>query len=110
MRNGIYSVKFSSSTQDFGTGVIVVNNDTINGGDLGYLYTGVLTSQDDKLSGVVKVKRWNTSGVSVFGSLQEFDLMLTGLVVEKLIKLSGHVVGKPSMGLTASCEFLSDLA
>ena len=70
MRDGIYHVRFASTMGAAGEGLVVVKDRSINGGDAGYLYQGVLASDAaGELRGQLQVKRWNAGHASVFGLL-----------------------------------------
>jgi T3SS negative regulator,GrlR len=78
MQNGIYHVNFSSSQNSAGTGIVVIKDGSVNGGDDGYLYTGLLLADGNQVSGQLQIKRWNASATSVFGPLDNFGLNLVG--------------------------------
>ena len=75
MLEGIYHVRFSSSTRDFGEGIAVFKAGSVNGGDHGYIYKGSINGSNATLS----IEQWNKSVPSVFGPLGNFmlDLALT---------------------------------
>lgn len=112
MTDGIYHVRFSSSTQDFGEGIVTVKDGHIYGGDHGYLYLGKASEGAGVgIEGQLRIKRWNPAVASVFGNIQEFELQLQGSqVVDRSFNVSGNVVGQPNSKINISGRFLSDLA
>lgn len=80
MKPAIYHVKFTSSLRDFGDGLAVFKDGSINGGDHGYLYLGTYEVDGSTVTAKLKVKRWNSSVTSVFGNIDEFALELKGSV------------------------------
>lgn len=94
MKDGLYAVNFKSSTQDFGSGVISVQNGKVNGGDHGYFYQGHVGIDDSKLSGTIQIKQWNRNVTSVFGPIPQFDLPLAGQSKGDTFELEGSVAGQ----------------
>lgn len=78
MIEGIYHVRFSSRSHEFGTGVVVLKGRSINGGDHGYLYSGSLAEQDNTFTATLRIERWNPGAQSVFGPLDKIALELSG--------------------------------
>jgi hypothetical protein len=107
MISGIYHVRFSSSTQDFGDGIAVFKDGTVNGGDHGYLYTGSLSG--DKA--LLQIKQWNTAVTSVFGPIKNFQLDLTvNSQSSETFSATGGIVGQPTSKISISGKRLSDAA
>ena len=94
MKDGLYAVNFKSSSQDFGSGVISVQNGNVNGGDHGYFYQGKIVINDSKLSGTIQIKQWNRNVPSVFGPIPQFDLPLAGQFEGNNFELQGSVAGQ----------------
>ena len=111
MIDGIYHVRFSSSTQDFGEGLVTFKDGSVNGGDQGYLYQGKVGSSKNEISGKLLIKRWNSSVTSVFGNMQQFELELAGLQSsDRSFQISGNVAGQPNLKISIAGRFLSELA
>ena len=112
MENGIYHIKFVSSIQGSGEGLVAISGDSVNGGDLGYLYQSHLHSEGDKVSGKIHVKRWNPGHKSVFGPLEELDLVVNGSFKPgaNSFDVSGEIEGQPTMKIGIQGRFLSPLA
>jgi hypothetical protein len=108
MQDGIYHVNFSSNANDFGQGIAVFKDGSVNGGDHGYLYTGTKTSQGDRFSSTLTIKQWNPSVQSVFGPAKQFELVLEGSVSgDGGFIAQGHVAGQPQAKITIKGRHLS---
>jgi hypothetical protein len=111
MIDGIYHVRFSSSTQDFGEGLATIKDGSVNGGDNGYLYQGRVSSAASGISGKLLVKRWNPSVTSVFGNMQQFELDLSGSQsADRTFQVSGNVAGQSNLKINIAGRFLAELA
>lgn len=51
MNDGIYHVTFSSLRGSAGQGLVVIKDGSVNGGDAGYLYLGLLEAEGIYLKG-----------------------------------------------------------
>ncbi len=111
MKNGIYHVRFSSSSGS-GEGLAVVKDGTVNGGDPGYLYLGQLTVVGQTLHGRLQIQRWNPGTVSVFGPLDNFALDLAGLsgAANDEFTVSGGIAGQPNLKITITGRRLAAAA
>lgn len=111
MIDGIYHVRFSSSTQDFGEGLVVIKNGSVNGGDHGYLYQGNVRSDDNRISGKLLVKRWNSSATSVFGNIAQYELELSGSQSpDRAFSVGGNVAGQQALKINIAGRFIAELA
>ena len=111
MIDGIYRVTFSSSSNDFGDGIVVIKGDTINGGDHGYLYSGTKSIQGGQISSSLTIKQWNPSVQSIFGPNKEFVLELSGDVsADNGFVVHGHVAGHSQEKITIRGRYLSAAA
>jgi hypothetical protein len=75
----------------------------------GYLYMGPLSVAGNKVSGQLRVQRWNPTHVSVFGPITEFDLTLEGASNDASGTFSayGNVAGHPAMTIRIAGRFLA---
>jgi len=111
MIDGIYLVTFSSNSNDFGSGIAVFKGNSVNGGDHGYLYTGNKSEQDGQFNSCLKIKQWNPSVQSVFGSAKEFVLELNGSSsADNSFLAHGHVADQPHALITIRGKHLSSAA
>lgn len=111
MKDGIYHVTFSSSSNDFGSGIAVFVGSSVNGGDHGYLYTGSKHGEGERFSSTLTIKQWNPSVQSVFGPAKEFVLELSGNQSgDNEFIANGNVVGQPNSKITIRGRYLADAA
>ena len=110
MRNGIYSVAFSSSAGRLGTGGVAAFIDgKVYGGDAGYYYKGDVNVSGQSATGRIHVGPHGERSESIFGPLTEFDLQLSGTTTDDSFSLGGEVVGHPGMGIKVDGRKVSDL-
>lgn len=111
MKNGIYKVSFSSNSNDFGGGLIAVSNGAVNGGDQGFLYQGKLQLGEGTIAGSLHIKQHDSSTVSVFGPITEFDLDLQGTsdLATGSFVVNGSIRGKPEAKIDIRGKFISAL-
>lgn len=108
MLNGIYHVTFSSSYNDFGEGVAVFKERSINGADYGYFYVGTQSEHVNGFSATLAIKQWNPSVESVFGPAKEFVLEVSGSSSDdQSFVAQGNVVGQPQAKITIRGKYLS---
>jgi hypothetical protein len=110
MQEGIYHVRFSTSGQNSGEGLVVVKAGSVNGGDAGYLYTGSLAENGNAISVQLKISRWNAGHTSVFGPLNTFDLQLTGQISPGGFTVSGGTSSMPGVTITIAGKYLAAAA
>ena len=111
MKNGIYHVTFSSSVGGKGEGLVVVKDGSINGGDAGYLYVGKINNSRETLSGVLNIKQWNQGHVSVFGTINAFELQISGNTSQgDFFMMSGKVPSQPGLTIQINGRFISEVA
>ena len=112
MKPGIYHVRFASLLhQDQGDGLVIIKGQTINGGDVGYIYRGSFTITGTKLTTRLNIKRWNQYAASIFGNIAAFDLDIAGDLSTDLTSFSGQgfVVQNPQMRLTLNAQRIDDV-
>lgn len=111
MKSGIFSVYFRSSIQDFGEGLVVIKDGTVNGGDAHYLYTGQLAEEGGATKAKIKVQMWKGGSKSIV-NMDNYDLEITGTIdfEHGVLRLSGSVVGMPSMVVSVEGKKIADAA
>ncbi|MGD2095175.1 MAG: hypothetical protein PVH77_09245 [Phycisphaerales bacterium] len=79
MVEGLWVIRFISSLNMWGSGVLVLTKDKrILGGDEGYYYIGTYLTEKNEIRGNANVIQFNTQSVSVFGNSPKFCLMFKG--------------------------------
>jgi hypothetical protein len=110
MLNGIYSVTFSSTQGELGTGgVVYFINGQAYGGDANFYYKGVVNVSGETGTGQIHVGPHQLPAQSIFGPLTEFDLQLSGNVTNDSFSLNGAVVGHFGKGIIVSGRRVADL-
>lgn len=112
VRDGIYHVAFSAAGQQAGAGLVVIKDGSVNGGDTGYLFTGSMTKTGSSLTADIHVQQWNPGHPSIFGSLFDFSLTLTGRGDDGTgtFRLEGYVVGQPQLRIAIAGRYLAPCA
>lgn len=109
MVSGIYEVRFRSSTQDFGGGLVVVKDGSVNGGDANFLYTGTFDAQQDNAKAVISVDKWKPGNTSIV-AIDHFKADFDGIITNDAIKLSGSVQGHSNLQITVTGRRVGDAA
>lgn len=104
MKDGIYFVRFTRDMEDFGEGVVVIKNNTINGGDYVCVYTG--KAIDNKME--LDITQHNSSVETVFGNIKKFTLLLEISQTEMGYLLSGVVKDNPSLKVTVGINYMGE--
>ncbi|PWE17599.1 hypothetical protein DDZ18_08000 [Marinicauda salina] len=77
MKNGLYIVNFRTPL-DEASGVVVVQDETVYGGDSGMYYVGSVSGDETALQVRLYVRQHNPVTQSVFGDYTDFELKLKG--------------------------------
>lgn len=102
MRDGVYYVIFSRHYQIFGQGTIVVINNVINGGDLGFMYQGVVQGNDLAL----QVYQHDYKVPSIFRGVPEFRFNLTIDNAPYGYDMEGNVEGIASSPISIKAKYI----
>lgn len=106
MKNGVYLLTFESNSNDFGTGILVVNNSVANGGDGIYSYSGKI---DDKKV-ILDLFKHNLEAHSFFGNFGKIKLNLAYHPEPQGYILRGNVENIQTVPLTVTAKFIGQLA
>ena len=109
MSDGIFEVSFRSSIQDFGGGLIVIKDGSVNGGDAHFLYRGTFTESGGIAKATIKVDKWKAGNISVV-KIDNFQIEFTGSIANGLLNLSGHVSGQPTLTITVQGRKVGEVA
>jgi hypothetical protein len=80
MLEGLWTVEFRSSIGNTGYGTVTFDGKKARGGTAGYYYVGNYQIEAGVMNVLLRVRRFNTGLVSVFGPLEEFEVQLSGSV------------------------------
>lgn len=93
MINGIFEVHFRSSMPDNGSGLIVIKDGSVNGGDEHFLYRGTLSGEPSSITAKINVSQWKSGNTSIIGA-PNFDVEFKGSLSDSGLQLSGSVHGQ----------------
>jgi len=106
LRNGSYSAWYRTRLRE-GTGVIVLNDGKITGGDASLTYTGTYFQNGDQFSAVVTTRRHTPGPPSVFG-IDNLDLTLTGKSAPTTASCTGTAKQAPGLAFEATLVRMAD--
>jgi hypothetical protein len=110
MTDGIYTVSFSSSQGQLGTGgVVYLVNSRVYGGDANFYYTGTINQDSPAVTGQIHVGPHQEPAASIFGPLKEFDLNISGAFRDDTFGFEGAVVGHPEMRIKLAGKKVASL-
>ena len=99
MFNGLWTAVFqANNTGGAGSGVAVLRDGKILGGDAQFTYIGhYAASQDGNIEAEITCKQYNQvpGQQSVFGPLTNFRLVLKGKALPGKVAFSGHIAEQP---------------
>jgi hypothetical protein len=106
LRNGSYSAWFRTP-QGEGTGVVVLNDGKMIGGDTVIAYTGSYVEEGDKFTASITTERHTQGQPSVFG-IDEIDLTLTGKSTPTTASCTGTAKQAPGLTFEATLIRMAD--
>ena len=89
MLEALWSVEFVSNLNIFGSGVVVFETGRIFGGDAQYYYTGKYEVKNGSINGELDVVNYSGEPWSVFGTLKQFSLSLSGQPKDSTFDIEG---------------------
>ena len=101
MEAGLYITKFRTPLDEAG-GVIMVDGDTVSGGDSAMYYRGRITSENGVIEVSLRVRQHDETRMSVFGDYDDFKLTLTGRRTGEAYVFEGRADRAPSMRFEAT--------
>jgi hypothetical protein len=106
LRNGSYSAWFRTQ-QGEGTGVVVLNDGKISGGDNVSAYSGSYVVDGDKFTASLASRRHTQGQPSVFG-IDNVDLTLTGKFTPTTASCTGTAKQAPDLTFEAALIRMGD--
>ena len=100
LANGKYSVWFRTPLGE-GTGIVVLQDGNISGGDTVIAYGGSYQQDDDVFSADIAIKRHSPGQLSVFG-IDDVDISLTGKSTGTVASCRGKSKQEPGMAFEAT--------
>jgi hypothetical protein len=106
LRNGSYSAWYKIPLKG-GTGIIVLNDGKITGGDGGLAYAGTYFQNGDRFSAVITTWREAPGLPSIFG-IDNIELTLTGTSAPTTASCTGTVKQAPGLAFEATLVRVAD--
>lgn len=97
--DGLWTIDFISTLHLVGSGVAVLNDKRLLGGDEGYYYSGRYDTDNGQFSGTIHVTRYNPKSLSVFGDIGQYTLKLEGKVQDRQMEGTATMVSAPDRKL-----------
>ena len=101
MESGIYHFRFQGGPSgNYGDGIAVLKDGTINGGDVGYVYRGSYKTEGNRLIAKINLKQWKMVPNALF-NLPEFAINIDAPLPGDLknFTLEGRLEGAGSVHL-----------
>ena len=110
IKNGIYSIVFKSSIGVFGGGLAVIHDGLIHGGNAKYIFKGTIVERKDMIEAEIKVEHYQGPLDSIFGEMEEYCLILSGMPETESFQMKGYMKEKTDMKIEVEGIMVSDLA
>lgn len=105
--DGLYVLQFVSHLGILGTGLVMLSDGKFRGNDSDFRWVGKYEVINGTLEAQVRVKQFG-SGLSIFGKLSEFNLVLSGPADREQMTLVGFRPEEPSNKLKVIMSRKSD--
>lgn len=102
MKDGIYLLTFKSQDKDFGSGILVVDDSLVNGGDTTYSYNGII--EENRL--VLSLNKHNLNVHSLFGNFGSLKINLSFKEDDQGYILHGNVENLQSVPLLVQAKLI----
>lgn len=109
MVEGLWTIEFASPIGLFGTGVMVLTDRRLLGGDAGYYYSGEYTVTDHHIDGKADIVRFNRNSLSIFGDMDSFTLDFHGDISENSIDGFASLSDRPESKAKIRCRKKTEL-
>ena len=109
MFNGLWTIDFISTMNRFGSGVLVVNEGKLLGGDNGFYYEGNYNIEGDTIQGKVTVTRFNENIISIFGNIDNYSLSFRGQIKKDTMEAVASIENMPDLKVRVVCKKKVDI-
>ena len=92
--DGIYKLEFASNLNFRGSGLVTLKDGKFKGNDHSYEWAGTYEIKDGELHAEMSVKQFS-GGVSIFGLVSDFNLVVSGPVELPRMTLKGYRKEEP---------------
>jgi hypothetical protein len=107
--DGLWTIEFISTLHLVGSGIVVLHNNRLLGGDEGFYYSGRYDTQNGRICGTINVTRHNPKSLSVFGNIGQFTMKMEGEVQDYSIEGTACIQDKPDQKLRIVCTKKEEL-
>ena len=109
MISGIYFVEFKASNNNYGHGLVVLDNGKLNGGDYSYLYRGRFDTYGEELKAAIDISHYRGELNSVMGARKNYTLNLTGKMTREDFDVTGGIPDIPDLSIRIVGRKVADL-
>ena len=95
--NGLWTIDFLSTINLVGSGVLIMNHGRILGGDEGFYYAGSYNTSHNEIFAEIKVTRFKSDHISVFGNIGQFTLDFKGTLQDRTLEGRASVKTNPTL-------------
>ena len=99
MLSGIFGVEFRASNRDFGSGIAVIDDGRVNGGDETYFYQGQFDYYGGEVRATIEVTHYRGAPNSVMGPVSQFTLSLSGSADDNNFDVQGGSHSIPNVNI-----------
>ena len=97
MFDGLWTVEFTSAMGLFGRGVLVIKDNKMVGGDMGYYYSGTFTTHGDTIKGSIEITRFDPNAISILGDIERFSLDFQAKTADGTFEGSAAPMDNPAL-------------
>jgi hypothetical protein len=110
MIEAMWSAVFDANNQMIGTGIVVISNGKIMGGDSSFTYIGDCAVSNGVVNAQLRVRKFsNVPGIVSITGLNDYHLSLSGQVGHDNMTLVGHPQSLPNVTVTVRLSRLEEL-
>lgn len=109
MFDGLWTIEFMSIANLYATGVLVLNDERLLGGDAGYYYSGEYKEKGDKINGVATITRFEPNSISVFGNFDQLTLCFQGKLEQNQIHGEAWLQADRNKSVRIKCTKKEDI-
>lgn len=109
MSKQIWGVYFSSDFQSSGTGIAVIDGNSITGGTSSYYFIGECAFDSNKISAKLNIKKFAPGKTVLDEIINQYTLILTGNQDDELVEVEGYIEERPTLKISCRMKKLCDL-
>jgi hypothetical protein len=109
MIEALWTIEFVSTEGNIGAGVVIFETNRVFGGDVSFYYLGSYEVKNGELTSRVKVTHYFGEPLSIFGTLKEFTIYLSGKIEVPVMTARGYLEEDPKLKIAVRCTRRADL-